>query len=356
MQVLEAKTEHSVQTTGYYCGAACSQMLLSRVNLPTSQDQLYELIQSFNIEPEAFYSDPRGISELLNSPGYDAYGEGSFVISMYEDNSEIGDHLFDSIFDSGSPSICLVNSGNHWVVCHKLIYDVTTNRSVKLLGVFLLDPSPSSPPEVYIPIDRFLSDILNHNKFGTTWRDKRVLISASKAKQRSESVALAGRSSTLKGGGGSMSDLPDSAEVTAALREIGVAGAKQPLGGGANAMPIVNLADGTKYYIMHFDARSDTIFNGMLFAAVSPDNSVLEVTMDTGRPFFAPDTLANEVLRSDPSTIAFELDKQLYWRPDSILRNRFMIARRATSGEKEVWILPTGELHSDLAVTTRGGR
>jgi len=290
--------------------------------------------------------------------------DGNMVVVSPRDDNKIADGLFDNIFDNKIPAICLVSDGNHWVVCHKLIYTRNDDRHIALNGVFILDPSPDSPPEVYVPIDEFLSKLLTPNVFGTNWRGKRVFLSGSKSKvgprstriksiSRSQSVLLVTQKPAM--GGGAEGGMPNLEVVRANLGRVGITEVKRPLGGGSEPLLIIDLSDNSFFYILLFDAQQDTIFKSLIYAAVGSDSRVLEVTADN-RAFFASDTLVLEAISSQiGKDNHYEIDKQLYWKRNSLLRNRFILARRATKDGNDIWVLPNVNIVTSPDAGRRGG-
>lgn len=352
MQILEAPTDRLEQTTSYFCGAACSQMLLQRAAIHMSQSSIYKSIRANNAEPEAFYSDPVGISASLNNVDSDPFQDGDLVVVGSDSSESVASRIFSNIFDNKIPSICLINNGNHWVVCHKLAYDLKSGSDVVVAGVFILDPWPNSPPEVFFPLDQFIENVLNVNVFGTRWKGKRVFLIGERQNPRSFSVSLVSQS-LGKGGGGAPQ--PDLAIMVENLRQVGLEHAQMPAGGGSAPLQVIDLFDGSSYYLYLIDARSSTIFSGMVFAAVSLESKILEVTLDRGEPFFAADVLAEEAIKTQLGESGYTIDHQLFWMRNGILRNRFQIARKATKNGKIVWILPNGQVVDSLSSGPRGG-
>lgn len=350
MQVLEVPTSRIQQVTGYYCGAACSQMMLRRANIEVSQDELYKDIRENNSESDAFYSDPDGISRLLNTAGLDPFPLGDVIVIEDGTDSQIASQIFDNLFDNKIPAVCLVNSGNHWVICHKVIYDLDSDRRVSLLGIFLLDPSPVSPPEVYVPLDQFLSSVLNPNSFGHKWKGKRIFLAGREAVSRARSVGFVSQSA-MGGGAG----IPDPQKVIDNLKKVGIS-SEPSRGGGAQPLRVIDLYDKTEYFVSLFDAVNDSAMKSMIYVAATEDNRVLEVTAATDRAFYANDELVAEALYSEMSITDGVIDPQLYWKRHSILQNRFVIARRVTKDGEELWILPSGEVRHSLDIGPRGGR
>lgn len=352
MATLEAKTDRVEQETSYYCGAACAAMLLNRIGIVARQDDIYKIIRNNNVEPEAFYTDPQGLLGLLNDPNTDPFVRGGIIIFDSGTEDEYVNKIFDNILDNVLPVVCLINHGNHWVVCHKALYELDDQRKTIIYGLFLLDPSPGVSREVYVPIDQFTQRVLNANTFGQRWRGKRILIIGREEVTRQVSLVRSTQSSPMGGGSGE----PDDDKIFQNLRRVGLAHVRKPLGGGGSPLEVIDIRDGSKYFIIALDAKLQAAFGEMIFVAVDAHSRILEITFERGMRLFATDELANEAVSAIVGPDKFALDPGLFWKSGSVLPNRFMLARKAVMQNQDLWILQDGRVLHDLDVGARGGQ
>src|ERR1700733_1791097 len=193
-----------VQSTKFYCGAACAVMVLSALNRKLTQDAAYELIRSKNAEADSFYPVPQGLAQCLDSVVQKANKLFDFEADVTSQPEDILTAVFHALSDMPLPVPVLVKGGAHWVIVSGVTAE-NEDSGTALKLVTIVDPWPGSLDRTIIPADVFQEQYLPGISFGTRWRDRRVAIARQGVARRSPVTATR----QLELGGGGKPDVAD---------------------------------------------------------------------------------------------------------------------------------------------------
>jgi len=145
------------QDTGYYCGAACSQMVLSAIGAGIlDQDDLYaDCHGQSTLDPTSnWYTGPDGLTWTLNDrrpPG----STDSFELAALDSEDAISRQICWAIRQHGVAPVALVNGWQHWIVV--LGYAASqhptsaSDPSYTIDGLDMNDPWPPTPSTLAAP-------------------------------------------------------------------------------------------------------------------------------------------------------------------------------------------------------------
>ncbi len=186
------------QDTGYYCGAASSQMIM--MGYPSlasrqcyTQDFIYNAIQATK-QDNGFYTDPDGLRDtLMNLNPPPAAGHFSLFSNANRDTI-MHDMLYWMSIRS-YPSAALINGGAHWVVITGFQTDINPQTGNAVLqSIDVNDPAPADIAPHDNPCTTanegneggtirhvtgaswFSNDWQNPNGYGTKWLNQYVAV------------------------------------------------------------------------------------------------------------------------------------------------------------------------------------
>jgi len=186
------------QDTGYYCGAASSQMIMMGYPNAASrqcfaQDQIYTTIQTKK-QDNGFYTDPDGLRDTLMSLNPPP-ALGHFSIFSDANSGTVMHDMLYWMSVRNYPSAALINGGDHWVVVTGFQTDVNPQTGNAVLqSIDINDPSPPDGAPHDNPCTAadegneggivrhatgaswFSNDWQNPNKWGTKWLNKFVAV------------------------------------------------------------------------------------------------------------------------------------------------------------------------------------
>ena len=186
------------QDTGYYCGAASSQMIMmgypnAGSRLCQEQNDIYNTIQTKK-QDAGFYTDPDGLRDTimtLNPPP----AAGHFSIFSNASRDIVMHDMLYWMANRNYPSAVLINGGDHWVVVTGYHTDIDPRTGNAILqSIDVNDPLPDdiAPHDDPCTIadegneggtvrfvtgaSWFSNDFKDANKYGTKWLNKYVAV------------------------------------------------------------------------------------------------------------------------------------------------------------------------------------
>jgi hypothetical protein len=150
--------EYHQQDTGYYCGAACAQMVLNQIGAGLlSQDDLYDdnhCHNSMDEQADNWSSGPTGLAWTMVARKPDTFGN-TFVIYSETAEENISRKIIWTIHHYQVAPIALVNGWDHWVVVTGYIATAAPtsagDASYAIGAFFVSNPLPQTPPGVPPP-------------------------------------------------------------------------------------------------------------------------------------------------------------------------------------------------------------
>ncbi|WP_019505762.1 C39 family peptidase [Pleurocapsa sp. PCC 7319] len=337
-----------------YCGPACSQMFLSHFEITnTQQDTAYEEIQKLNTEndPVAFYSSPEGLGSYLNKLTPDKID--AFASDTLQGNL---DRIYHTISFEKIPCVSLVNSGAHWTVIDGIRFNEVADGKIEITAVHYLDPSDNSPSEGYKFMAALQQQFFLANTYGNKWKNKLVILSK-KTDEKFKPIQTEAKTLTIPGGGtGNPIDI--------ALANLNIYGfndiRKIPdIGGGAPVTEpifITGLDRASNFTIVPLDATSTQEFQDFIYVAIEEGtNTLLEAANFTKVLQIDNDQEMESKLREKFPGESFEIIPGYFWKQCFELRSRLSVARRFRLGDKEMFLLPNGNVSDLLTESLVGG-
>jgi len=168
MPVMATDTDLSVtyysQETDYYCGPAVAQMWIDYHNSFVTQENLYNFIQSHNIE-SGWATDPQGLEDCIEN---------------YISNIVADDHKWSSadsaimgqavdIVNRGIPSASLIYEGGHWNLMKGVSYSLYGGQIYQINGVWIHDPWYTMSPDIYYTVNLWKNEFTQVDITSSTW-------------------------------------------------------------------------------------------------------------------------------------------------------------------------------------------
>jgi hypothetical protein len=348
---VEAPVVRQVQSTDYYCGAACAVMMLTRKDRVLTQDAAYAFIRKGNAEPDSFYTDPVGFEACLDG----ILSGMQFEDIPSDDKNSIVGLCLSTLSNDKRPVPILVKQGNHWVLIDGMVSDMDSSGISSVKTVAVVDPWPQATNRSWIPADVFERDYLTPVKYGVKWKDKLVIV---RQKGAAAPHATSAAEQIVMGGGAKV----DEALVARHLEAVGLPQVKPAIGGGIE-FTTVTVNDLTQkpqsqYTIFALDGSNSQIFKDfVLVAADSSDGRILEAAQFVPRFNYFSEPEARALVASqvsDAGTVS--IDPDYFFFESRKLRSRLMVARRVTIGGVEHWLMPDGVLMPSRDEPVQGGQ
>ena len=356
---IETQVKRIQQETDVHCGAACSAMLFAYYEMSISQSDAYKVIRGNNREPNSFYSDPDGIASCLNHANF-LPDNIQFNVSDFSVNEAdlLSQRIYYNLSILGMPSVVLVNHGNHWLIVDGVRCSESADGDRNVYGYWFTDPFRTQPQRYFVPIDEATSEYFTPNHFGQFWKDKLVLISDDRNQELNLDL-IPMRPQPM--GGAGLAFHPGGDDPIPQLRYFGYEGVRELIGGGSlqsSPMPIRAIDDGrVLYWLKSLDAINDRELQSLIYIAVEEgSNRLLEMTDDMQKITFIDDASASDLLRQNfPNANTISVVPGYFWKRSIEIRSRFSFVRRAKVDELEVYILPGGEIRTELFMPRKGG-
>jgi hypothetical protein len=340
-----------------YCGPACSQMFLSHFSITNVQAEAFKEIRELNTEtnPDAFYSSPEGLSGYLNKIIPDNVLGNTDIFSS-DTLQENLDKIYHTIVSVQVPCISLVNQGAHWTVIDGIRFNTGTDGKIEVTAVHYFDPSDNSPSEGYKFIAALQQQYFLPNKFGNKWKNKLVILSKKTfsqlqlIQQRTEAKIL-----TIPGGG---TETPTDIAL-ANLDIYGFNNVQKIIGGGApitDPLSVRGLDGASNFTIVPLDANLTQEFQDFIYVAIEEEtNNLLEIANFTKVLQIDDDQEMEAKLQQKFPGASFEIIPGYFWKPCFELRSYLSVARRFRLGDKEMFLLPNGNVTEFLTESGIGG-
>lgn len=137
------------QDTGYYCGAACAQMVLEQLGAGLlDQDSLYNDNHSHSVIEPSWYTAPDGLQWTMNNRKPATF-PNSFVPFALDSEDAISRKIVWTIHHYQVAPIALVYGWAHWIVVRGYDADVAPNgaddTTFSISGLFINNPWPPTP-------------------------------------------------------------------------------------------------------------------------------------------------------------------------------------------------------------------
>jgi hypothetical protein len=164
---LPVKAEY--QTTSYYCGAACAEMVLNSIQvMRLTQSGLYKEIRRFRTidngkKREKWRSSPDGLNNTLNNHK-PAESDQKFGLYATKSQSVISRRLIWVIYHYRVACIALVKSAQHWVVVYGYGWNgddpdrFASVLSNNILGFYIRDPLQKLPSQGFIDYNTWIGN------------------------------------------------------------------------------------------------------------------------------------------------------------------------------------------------------
>lgn len=348
--------KRAIQETAYYCGAASTVMVLSAFDGTLAQDSAYAIIRANDIEPDSFYSDPAGVAACLDNPHVPENLKVAVVDFSTTQQIDFLQALLHNISVIRFPCPIMVNGGGHWVVVDG-IRTTKQGAATSVMGAYVVDPYFGEPDRKYVPVDSlFQSPYVISNTYGVKWKGKLVTISDSrpiprpfhtkKYRVRRDRGQIMARESPLR-------------HAISGLEDQGFEDAKPPkAGAGPNALlNVTDLKSGGSYDLVLVDAIATPALTNLVYVAVHHGTGrLLEVATNSATVCLLGDQAAEQYARTAlPRAVEINVLPGYFWAADSILRSRFSTVRKLLVDGQAMYLLPDGEVRSNLDRSLKGG-
>jgi hypothetical protein len=337
-----------------YCGPACGQMYISHFGkVDVNQSAAFQKIRDLNTEvnPDAFYSSPEGLSGFLNAviPSQPLVAYSSNTLDKHLEQIYIAIHI------AAIPCICLANSGAHWTVVDGIRFDQGAGESVDITAIHYLDPSDKNPSEGYKFMAALREQYFMPNTYGQRWKDKLVSLSLPSRPDFIQPIQINHKILSLPGGGAG--DIVDIA--LANLDVYGFSGAAKVLGGGASVVDpifITGLDGAPSFTIIPLDASLTNEFRDLVYVAIEDKtNNLLEVASFANVLQIDNDKEMKFTLEAEFPGQQYDIVPGYFWKPCFELRSFFSVARRFRLEDKEMYLLPGDIIVDTLTMSIIGG-
>ena len=335
-----------------YCGPASSQMFLSHFGITnTEQEKAFEEIRKLNTEtsPEAFYSSPEGLGGYLSNLIED--GVDVFSSDTLQENL---DKIYNTIRFTQIPCVSLVNGGAHWTVIDGIRFNEGADGKIEITAVHYLDPSDNSPSEGYKFMAALQQQFFKPNTYGNKWKSKFAILSKETGRAFPQPIIEA-KILTIPGGGtGTAIDI-----ALANLDRYGFSNVQKIIGGGApvtDPIFITGLDETSNFTIVPLDANETEEFKDFIYVAIEEGtNNLLEIANFNKVLQIDDDEEMKSKLQEKYPGASFEIIPGCFWKPCFELRSRLSVARRFKLGDKEMFLLPDGNVADLLTESLVGG-
>ncbi len=340
-----------------YCGPASSQMFLSHFGITnTQQDKAFEEIRKLNTEtnPDAFYSSPEGLGGYLSNLIQDSVDV--FSSDTLQENL---DKIYNTIRFTQIPCVSLVNSGAHWTVIDGIRFNEGADGKIEITAIHYLDPSDNSPSEGYKFMAALQQQFFKPNTYGNKWKSKLAILSKKTTNQMfSQPIIkpiIEAKILTIPGGGaGTAIDI-----ALANLDIYGFNNVQKIPGGGAPVIDpifITGLDETSNFTIVPLDANETEEFKDFIYVAIEEGtNNLLEIANFNKVLQIDNDQEMESKLQEKYPGSSFEIVPGYFWKPCFELRSRLSVARRFKLGDKEMFLLPDGNVADLLTESLVGG-
>lgn len=331
------------QKLSYYCGAACSKMVLDKYDIYINQREAYNAIHNTARFPiEKMYSDPDGISEYLNHKTPNSI---DFVVDDYstKDAEEIIQRIFYTLSYLEMPVITLVDSGNHWVVIDGVRYTETTEGKRDIIGLYIKNPWFKTVSPIYQSADEFIKNKLRPNKWGSKWANKLVIIS-DQATSPLVNLPVRELQFVMAGGGGQI------VPAQGILEQHGFIGATQIVGGGAavySDIEVMDLDGNHNYTISPLDALRTDEWKDFVYVAYSLSGKLLEVASFSSVLDFPDDDEVALLAKDRFNVSSIEIDPKYYYIESYFTSSRFDVYRKLVVDNDTFYLHRNGEFYED---------
>lgn len=347
---IEFPVVRQIQSTTFYCGAACVSMLINSLGRKVTQDAAYERIRSANAEPDSFYTDPQGFAACIDGVLTRAGNATNFDDETASDGSALLQDMLRVLSDAKVPIPLLVKEGAHWVLCDGALLDRDDQADDVIKTIMIVDPWPTATDRSVIPADVFLQDYLKPIRFGSKWKNRLAYITKQQTAIRRSMRVI---KQPEVGGGGEIDDR----SIAQRLATLGLRNVAPILAGGVDFEPkaVTDLSGGPDYVIRPLDATANAIFTDFILVAHDAlTGRILEVTRLGLHLNYFTDAEAMAIIREKLGAGA-TLDPGWFFFSSRRLRGRFLVARRIRDAGETKWLMPDGEVSVDQDVAVRGG-
>lgn len=356
------------QQTSFYCGAACSVMVLKRFGIEIDQPSAYRAIHNeARFVVEQLYSDPAGIQGFLEQNLSRLKIDVNIVAA--ESFEEAAHQIVQSLAFYEFPSMVLVQGGNHWVTVDSVRVQEAANGQLNVVGVIVENPWYNKTAHTYVAVDEFQSRWLQPNNWGKTWKERYVVVARTGSDTgRALSIVNLQPSSkiTMITGelppGSKMHPTRDSLETLAINGMLlhGFDDVKVISGGGAAVVTPIRILDehtNSYYWIIPIDATSEVQFADFCYVAISEDTGgLLEISRVSAELDILNDSEVKLLLAGIYPQAKIDVDPQYRWISAYEVLSRFDIARRAKVDGTALIVLRGGVVVSALtSVPSFGG-
>jgi hypothetical protein len=359
-----APVDRVEQNTGYFCGAACTAMLLKKFGVLVDQPTIYQNIHDDDrFKTEQMYSDPLGISGYLSRELNQVC-----TISSVDGFDNCIREILKTIEFLQFPCITLVQAGNHWIVIDTIRVVEDADGTQTVIGAFIENPWYNKTPHSYVAVNELQENWIKPNQWGATWKNKFICISGAATKKTSRAQIQKVRivpgyprsrvtNTMVNAGSGSPADLVDLAIQN--MRQHGFTTTTAISGGGAlitNPIRVLNTEKNQFFWIVPVDATKESTLREFSYVAIDAiSGALLEVArMEVAMDVLNDSELAHLLALTFPRALV-DIDPQYYWVPSYETMSRFDVIRRAKVNSQEYYVLKGGTIVNSLTLTPSSG-
>jgi hypothetical protein len=230
---------------------------------------------------------------------------------------------------------------------------------IEITAIHYLDPSDNSPSEGYKFMAALQQQFFKPNTYGNKWKSKLAILSKKTTNQMfSQPIIkpiIEAKILTIPGGGaGTAIDI-----ALANLDIYGFNNVQKIPGGGAPVIDpifITGLDETSNFTIVPLDANETEEFKDFIYVAIEEGtNNLLEIANFNKVLQIDNDQEMESKLQEKYPGSSFEIVPGYFWKPCFELRSRLSVARRFKLGDKEMFLLPDGNVADLLTESLVGG-
>ena len=321
-----------------YCAPACIQMILNAKGVTISQNQIWNSLRQYMVDPEKWYTDPEAAATFLDNQLSQSTGDNVDDLSFNNQLSSVS-KLARSIVYYKLPSMILINKGRHWVCVsgiHGTFEDEHFEEGI-VSALYVADPARGNTGVQFRPISSaFFNDYFNPVAIPGTWNNKLITISES-----SEDIVdnLHIVENVRPMGGGTSLISSDVIELTIEdIDYFGLGRGQRLLGGGSpiddELIKVFDLEKQCEYFILPVELNGAKL----IWSIFHPFFMVTEAVLLTEVYNFPPNGDELDILMKNKFGTVEYADAGYVWQSCIELSSRFEIARKVIVDNNEYFI------------------